>query len=150
RAIAGLEIEIALRIDGRATAAVPEAAEAAVGSGVIDADLLGDVGRIVGHHPTVIRTVITVRGKGHIDRAVEQRERRAAMRTQRIPEHMPGAVVIATAHAGIIGGADDVRAVEIGAFGPGAQIERVQTLYVNGAGLLGLDDDINGRSDGID
>src|SRR5436190_404277 len=105
---------MSLGVDGWATATIPEAAEPAVRSGVIDANLLRNVGRIVTHHPTMIRTVIAVRSKGHIDHAIEQRERGPAMRTQGIPKHMARSVIVAGSHAGIIRGADDIGTVETG------------------------------------
>src|SRR5258708_22739792 len=62
---------------------------------------------------------------------------------------MARAVVISGADAGIIGCADDDRAVETGSFRSGGQIEGMQTIHINRAGLLRFDDDVNRRSDWI-
>ncbi len=90
-----------------------------------------------------------MRSKGHIDRSVEQRERRPAVRAQRIPKHMARAIVISGADTGIIGCTDDNGAVETGAFRSSGQIQRMQPIHINRAGLLCFDDDVNRQGDWI-
>ena len=105
RAVARLEIQVALRIHGGAAATIPEAALRAVGRGVKHADLLGHVRGVVTKEPAMIRLIVAVRGKRHINHPIQQCQRRPAVFAQRIPQHVTGrlAVIIAGAGPDIIG-----------------------------------------------
>src|SRR3954469_18715882 len=62
---------------------------------------------------------------------------------------MPVAVIVASAHAWIIGAGDDARAVKIRPFRPSGQIQRVQTIHVNRSWFLRLDHEVNSQTDWI-
>ena len=138
-AIAGLQIDVALRIHGRAAAAVPEAAFGRRWGWCYRHWASREVGGIVAKQPAMIRRVVSVRGKRQIDGAIEQRQRGPAVLAQRIPQHMRRvlAVIVAAASAGIIRALDDDRAVEVGSLKSGCNVQRMQTMHVGGACLPG-------------
>ena len=70
-------VEVAGGIGGQPSAGLPDAAEAAVGRGVVHHDLL-QARRIVAEDPAVVGTLVAVRRPRDVDGAVIEQERRRA------------------------------------------------------------------------
>src|SRR6202044_786798 len=104
-AVPGGDINIASvcrAVDGGSATTGPDAAIRAAHSvrgGVEDAHLLLHIGSVVAEQPSVIRRGILVRGKGHINNAVRERQARSVMLQLRSEaHHTAGRSITGTRH----------------------------------------------------
>src|SRR5262249_44469761 len=158
-AVAGGEVDVALRVDGGGAAGLPDAAQAAGRGGVVDGALVQPLG-VEADHPAVVRAVIAVRGERHVDHAAGQDQARSLQGPQGVEDDEAADAAVAGARDE--SGADvRVDAADEGGVADGdpaallatGDVQGVQPLDVVGdaaTDLLGLGDDVQGVGVGVD
>ena len=143
RPVSRLKIDIAVGVRGRSGAGLPDAAQPAVGTRVIDSNLLQRL-RVIAEQPAMIRTVVAVRSVSDVNHAVEQQQTGTVHLAQIVERHVAG-------HAAVPGSVDRcLNAHRAAKFLRAARnVQGVEPVPIRAA-LFGFDFEVNRIAVGVD